>query len=207
MNPAPELWTPVAADEKAIEAIDKAQRDGLRDKMFDGFKDWAAGAGFDVSKWTMNAQGVLVNPLGDEMAANDAAASLQRIAQISAIDRGELVLCFHYLPHGKSEPELPCSLTKAGQPALTIWAVWDGRRVLGEARSAMPAAPSLLVSLEGGGPDDGEWKEPAKLYALMEYGFRLGAYKAPRPFEPIEDDSASAFAPDSPNPEDEDIPF
>ncbi len=165
----------MAAEMHVSEQLARAQRLALNDAILSAFKAWADGAGFQVDKWGITESGVLTNPLGDGVSLYDAAMSLQRIAEMKALEASEVVGCF-CLHHSSGDPVLPCELRKNGQVSLVIWSIWDGTKCHGEARAAMPATPSLLVGIEGYGPDEAEWKEPHKLYALMEYGFKLMAY-------------------------------
>lgn len=169
-----------AATIDAEEANSYEQRRALSEAFLGAFKSWAAAAGFMVDKWTISDQGVLLNPLGDGMSTYDAACSLQRIAEMKTIDGEAAVYCFR-TKHGRlakdhETPELPIELRKSGQATVVIWALWDGRQCVGEARADMPATPSVLIGLEGYGPEEAEWKEPHKVYALMEYGFKLCSY-------------------------------
>lgn len=186
----------VSADlEQNNERLSENQRHALHDLLLQAFQDWAKRGGFNVDKWRISGRGLPVNPLGDEMFPHDAALSLQRIAEFALIDPGEAAKCFYV----NDTPEVPIALEKPGQPTIVIWAIWDGKTCVGEARQAMPATAALLVALEGCDPDEAAWKEPVKIYTMMEYGFRLGRYKAPEP---------TAFKLDSaPIDDDESIPF
>jgi hypothetical protein len=167
------------AEPDPTEQLAQAQRHALNDKLLAAFKEWATAGGLPVDKWTISDNGLFKNPLGDEVTPYDAACSLQRIAEIKAsVDEAVMVQCFYYQENKNSPPVLPCELRKSGQATVVIWALWDGKKCHGEARQAMPATPSVLVGIEGYGPDEAEWKDPYKVYALLEYGFKLGAFTA-----------------------------
>ncbi len=141
--------------------LQQMQYHALLAMVFEAFKAWAARANWKVDDWQVSSNGNLINPLGDE-------CSLQRIAEMRALDPGVLAGSFH------AERRLPpCELRKAGQATLVIWASWDGKQCLGQATEGMPATPALLVSLEGCGPELGKWTDPVKLYTLLEYGFKI----------------------------------
>ncbi len=79
-------------------------------------------------------------------------------------------------------------MNKAGHASIVVWATWDGEQQCGPQTPTRgfggeplscpphPSAPSVLVSLEGCGPELGKWTEPLKLYAFLEYGFKIGRY-------------------------------
>lgn len=207
LMPAEQMEPLVEADPAAVERLAEAQRMGLNDALLAAFKSWATAAGFQVDKWTISLMGYLLNPLGDAVSPRDAAHSLQRIADMKTIDQAELASCFVYRQkdrHGNEGPPImPCELRKEGQASIVIWAAWDGKQCIGDARQAMPATPALLVGLEGGTPEDAEWREPARLYTLMEYGFKLGNFTEVAPLEVTAAQAPSAWA----EPEDNDTPF
>lgn len=186
--------------------LQEAQREALLDKLFEAFKEWAKASNWDVSAWNVyrfNGEhfGKPVTPLGDVVSYYEAVCSLQRIAEMRAIDQGTLVSSFYVTGLVSGEPILPCQLTKQGHAAIVIWSLWDGQKCVGNAREGMPTTPAVLVSIEGCGPEDGKWTEPLKLYSLMEFGLKLGRY--------VPTTSASVFDyEEDPCPAgDEEIPF
>lgn len=182
--------------------LQEAQREALRIKLFDAFKDWATAAGWDISAWKIgdaqttisgSAFGLPVTPLGDAVSFYDAACSLQRIAEMRALNPSTVAGSFYH--QGDQEnPRLPCQMNKQGKVPLIIWAIWDGDVLVGPKAEGMPSTPSVLVSLEGCGPELGKWTDPVKLYSFLEFGYKIG------PYVPTTD--SSVFDPDS-----EEIPF
>lgn len=165
------------------DAHNAAQTVDLFDRLLEAFTTWAKAAGHNVDKWTVSkGSGQPINPLGDECSWYEAALSLQRIAEMAAINPATLVSCFHYQKSEGAPTEMPCELTKKGQATLVLWATWDGEEeqvgltMLSQPQPPRPNKAAVLVSLEGCGPEQGKWLDPVKLYAFMEYGFHLGRY-------------------------------
>lgn len=162
-----------------LEASDRlaaASFAGLQDQLLQTFKNWASVCGYAVEDWKIAPSGNLLNPVGVECSFYEATCSLQRIAEMLQMDPVTLVGSFYAANH-QEDQILPCQLSLEGHPSIVIHARWDGEHYTGPAPyDAKRGEPSVLVSLEGCGPELGKWTDPKKLYALMEYGFRLGHF-------------------------------
>lgn len=179
--------------EEAAERLALANLGALKDQLLQTFRAWAKRNGWDASDYKA-ADGPNVNlltPLGEQCSFYEAARSLERIASMRAVDPAALAEQFAYRPPNEGTAELPAQLNKRGQPSLVIFAIWDGAALQGFAgdNPSPPKKPAVLVALEGESVESAEWKDPVKMYALMEYGFTLGPHGT------------------EPETEDEDIPF